>query len=106
MGDDVTLEGLVCHQIVGGPSKEELFEALRLRIEEETALFKIRLESESQLTPAGEFHLMVESISLLDDGKGSNWALKLLEPSGKLGSQYLEAQFDTNTSEGWLRPIR
>mgnify|MGYP001353434555 FL=1 len=93
-------------QITAGPSREELFDALRLRHESRTVTMTV----ENTVRTAGDphkslmmklprtFQVTVDSIGV-EDGSGNNWLLTLSNKDGRF-----EGYFNTTRREGWLRP--
>ncbi len=92
-------------QITAGPSREELFDALRLRHESRTVTMTV----ENTVRWAGDphkrticriynFQVTVDSIGV-EDGSGNNWLLTLSNKDGRF-----EGYFNTTRREGWLRP--
>jgi hypothetical protein len=100
--------------IVMGPSREELFDALRLRHEGRevtiTASKGYGLPASppkkgiSALAVLTLDNLTVDSIGI-EDGSGDNWILRLRDPNNKTGSKYLEGYFNTVKRTGWVRPV-
>jgi|APSaa5957512576_1039674.scaffolds.fasta_scaffold28443_1 hypothetical protein len=94
--------------IIAGPSREQLFDALRLRHEGRTITITIE-RSFVTVSPPGKglrgknaitLNPVVDSISI-EDGSGNNWLLKLRSTD----SECLEAYFNTATRKGWIRPV-
>lgn len=83
--------------IAMGPSREELFDALRLRHENRPVYFDLPYLG-------GRFKVEVDEIGI-EDGSGNSWLLKLHDPKGLLGANRLEAYFNTNSRSGWIRPL-
>jgi len=85
--------------IIEGPSREELFDALRLRDECRQVTFTVvnRDGRENKLST------WVNGISA-ESGSGHCWELRLCDPKSSLGGGYFRAFLDTKTRQGWLRP--
>lgn len=91
-------------QITEGPSREELFDALRLRHETR----KVTLTVESPFHPQGIFfEVFVNGISI-EDGSGNSWNLELYHMYSKnpFGLQYFKAYFNTQRRKGVLTPLK
>jgi hypothetical protein len=98
-------------QITAGPSREELFDALRLRHEGRTVTVTV----DNTVRTAGDprksltmklpltLEVGVDSIGI-EDGSGNSWLLGVYDKDGKLGSKRLEGYFNTTRREGWIRP--
>jgi len=84
--------------ITGGPSREELFDALRLRHENRKPVFHV------PYIRGGCFVVSVDAIGI-EDGSGDNWLLQLHDPNGLLGANHLKAYFNTVTRRGWMKPL-
>ena len=94
------------HNIVAGPSREELFDALRLRHENRT----VRITVESRTRTAGDpqksldmnykrtLVVSVDSVGI-EDGSGNRWLLTLTDDDGISYDGY----FDTERRQGWLK---
>lgn len=95
--------------IIAGPSREDLFDALRLRHEDRKVSFTVtftpqQLDSRINM-PNKTFDVFVNGISI-EDGSGASWLLNLYEPNGNaLGWKYLNGYFNTTTRNGWIKPI-
>ena len=85
--------------IIGGPSREELFDALRLHHEEREVTFTV--------TPncnVGNLVLRVRVEELgVEDGSGNNWLFKVYDRQSILGSMSLHGYINTRTREGWIQ---
>ena len=98
--------------IVAGPSREELFDALRLGNKGRMVSFTINPAHVPRIGKYGQkfeiqsmtFEVSIESIGI-EDGSGQSWVLKLYDQFSNLGSNYLEAYFHTTRRKGWMRPI-
>lgn len=94
------------HKIVAGPSREELFDALRLR--HENRLVRMTTQYHSRTAGEGQrsfednsklvFSVSVDSIEI-GDLSGHKWILTLTDDDGL---SYL-AYFDTERRHGWLK---
>src|ERR1035437_2694047 len=103
----------VRYEIEAGPSREELFDALRLRHEGRKVSFTVRNMIESG--PGSEkfikasklvFHVQVNKLSI-EDGSGNNWIFELYDQQGLLEqAQCLEGYINTTHREGWIKPIK
>lgn len=100
------------YQIVGGPSREELFDALRLRHEGRTVTLTVDNSVEAVGGPRESLttkhplilRVTVESIGV-EDGSGNSWLLTLVDSDRKLGSGYVWGYFNTTRREGWLNVV-
>lgn len=84
--------------IVAGPSREELFDALRLRHEKRQVTF-------TTARPDQIFKATVDRIGV-EDGSGDNWLISLQVRDTHLGSVYLHGFYNTVRRDGWLRPTK
>ncbi len=90
--------------ITDGPSREELFDALRLRHEGRTVTFMVRPKpSVGGVSKAQSFRARVNAISN-EDNAGKNWLVKLYDHTATLRTHYLEVFFNTRSREGWIQP--
>jgi hypothetical protein len=64
--------------IISGPSREELFDALRLRHEDRQVCFTIESPN-SKICTKEIFNVKVDGIAI-EDGSGNNWLLSLSNP--------------------------
>lgn len=86
--------------IVSGPSREELFDGLRLRHEGRKIFFLAA-------TTSGNFEIncILNSISI-ECGSGNCWLLKLRNPESRLrGCDRLEMFYNSSTRSGWVDAI-
>ena len=99
-------------KIIAGPSREDLFDALRLRHEGRTVTLTVDNWVETVGGPRGcltiklplTFRATVESIGV-EDGSGDSWLLTLVNSDRKLGSGYVWGYFNTVRREGWLNVV-
>jgi hypothetical protein len=96
------------HSIVAGPSREELFDALRLRHEDRTVRvtveYRTRTAGDPQKSLAMDYKRILEvSIDSIEFGnlKGHTWVLTLTDDDGLS----YDAYFDTERRQGWLKLI-
>ena len=92
------------YEIVAGPSREELFDALRLRHEGRKVSFTMTPRPQrlgSRIEMEKTFNVFVNGIKV-NDIRGKNWLLDLCNPNGNLGSQYLRGYFNTMRRKGWV----
>ncbi len=95
-------------KITAGPSREDLFDALRLQHAKGKVSFTLTPEAQQS---GSRIKVLTETLEVFVSGigtadwSGNNWLLDLYDPSGYLGSQRLEASFNTNSRMGWVRPI-
>lgn len=85
-----------CFEITKGPSREELFDALRLQHGGGKLPFTLHRLLKIDLAISG----------IERDGDGCNqWLLKLYDPSAEpaLGAEHLEGAFNTTFRTGWVR---
>lgn len=87
----------IVYEIVAGPSREDLFDALRLRHEKREVTFTVKMGSE-EVPLRG----MINSISI-EDGSGNCWLFILYCGSRPLTSQYFSGFLNTRKREGTLR---
>ena len=93
------------HQITAGPSREELFDALRLRHEGRKVSFTATKNSQwpnPRFKVLGEtetFDVSIDSIGV-EDGSGNNWLLTISDKTERF-----EGYFNTTRREGWLKPM-
>ena len=95
-------------QIVAGPSREELFDALRLRHEGREVTFTVapqtQVPASARFKPVNlAFSVQVNELGI-EDGSGNNWLFKLYDRYAVLGSMYLEGYINVTRREGWVRP--
>ena len=83
--------------IVNGPSREELFDALRLR--HEVRGVKFTLEAYGGL----RISVLVNGIEV-EDGSGNSWTLLLHDDKEVFRTPKLKAYFNTTKRIGWIRP--
>jgi len=91
-------------QITAGPSREELFDALRLRHENRKVSFTLAPNTHPWSAPK-KVQVFVDGISI-EDGSGANWLLKIRDEYQEftLGTCQLEGYYNTTRREGWTRP--
>ena len=95
-------------KIIAGPSREELFDCLRLRHEGRLATFTASLpppiisQSEHARVINRTFDSMVDSITRKFTRHGGAWIIKLTDLEASLGSTHLEGYYDTRTRNGVL----
>ncbi|MEK7089364.1 MAG: hypothetical protein AAB920_00935 [Patescibacteria group bacterium] len=84
------------YTLTAGPSREDLFDALRLRHEGKTVTFK----GTPTWCPGGgtEGFFIVNSIAA-EDGSGHKWLLVVTHASNH---KTADAYFDTTTRKGWM----
>lgn len=94
--------------ILSGPSREDLFDALRLRHEGKQVTFTVAPETQPPANARVKFHDLTFKAQVnqlgIEDGSGNNWVFKLYDRHGVLGSQYLEGYMNTTRRTGWVRP--
>jgi hypothetical protein len=99
-------------RIVAGPSREELFDALRLRHEGRRVTFTLapshitgRTLAEGRKFVPGNMVFSVQVNELgIEDGSGNRWLFRLYDRYGVLGSCELQGYMDTTRRGGWLKP--
>ena len=102
------------YPIIAGPSREELFDALRLRHEGRKITMTVSKGYGLPAAPPSKGiaalavwvldNLTIDGIAI-EDGSGNNWLLKLHDPNSKIGNdEYLDAYFNTTNRKGWIRP--
>lgn len=91
-------------EIIAGPSREDLFDGLRLRHESRLVLFSILSGHHSNALYNKSLQLQVNGIAV-EDGSGHKWLIELHDPTKTFGSSKLHGYFDTNTRKGWVEPI-
>ena len=96
-------------EIIAGPSREDMFDALRLYEERRYVSFTVVKADAAQgisqrfRVEGLTFGVRVRSIRT-EDGSGESWLLSLHDKDGVFGSHYLDAHFNTTTRQGWIRP--
>jgi hypothetical protein len=84
-------------EIVSGPSREELFDSLRLVKENRQVVFGLKFSSVDRPTNACVMSIEAE------DGSGNCWNIKLYLSAGtSLKSRYLKGFYRTSTRTGIL----
>jgi hypothetical protein len=91
-----------CILITNGPSREQLFDALRLYPEGRTVILTVSNPDPNR--GSAVFHVQVQSIGI-NDGSGERWFLKLYDPDKRFGSRYLHAHYHTNHRKGNMAAI-
>lgn len=95
------------YTITAGPSRELLFDALRLRHEGKTVEITIEVEPENPQRRAQYFQFEAQVNMLgIEDGSGNHWFFTLESPPGlfyKCGR--VEGYIDTTRRTGWLKAI-
>jgi len=93
-------------EINSGPSREELFDALRLRHEGRAIPFTVSPPKQrpgSRIRVLNEtFNVQVNSVGI-EDGSGNCWLLTLDDYHEILGSSCLSAYYNTRTRTGWVQ---
>lgn len=85
-------------QIVGGPSREALFDGLRLRHEGRTVEFRAQHEDGDERA----YSFFIDMIEV-EDGSGESWNLHLFYPVNKRGvSRRWSAYYNTARRAGRL----
>ncbi len=86
-------------EIVDGPSREALFDALRLR---HMGCFHVTFQIS---TPNGDSRIKVRVNSIgIEDGSGNNWLIEVYDPQGILGDKYLHGYYRSCAPrEGYLK---
>ena len=101
-------------EIVAGPSREELFDALRLRHEGRMVTFTVAPSHITGRTLAGgrkfvpgnlTFEVRVNQLTGNGNCNESFWEFRLFDKHATFGSMYLEGLIDITTRSGWLRPL-
>lgn len=99
-------------RIVAGPSREELFDALRLRHEGRRVAFTVAPTHITGRTLAGGrkfvpgnlvFYVQVNELGI-EDGSGDRWLFRLYDRDANLGCRELHGYMCTTRREGWLKP--
>lgn len=100
-------------QVVAGPSREELFDALRLRHEGRKVAFTVAPSHiTDRVLPGGRkfvpgnlmFHVGVGMLRP-ESGDGNNWLFELGDEHKSLGSTKLHGYINTTTRQGWVEPV-
>lgn len=102
-------------QIVAGPSREELFDSLRLSTCHEgrkvtitvapTHLTGRNLAGGRKFVPGNLMFYAVVAMLRPEDGSGNNWLFELSDEHQSLGSYKLRGYINTTTRHGWVEPI-
>ena len=87
----------ITHQVVSGPSREGLFDALRLFTEDRT----IEITYLGKCQEAIKLPVHVSAIEA-EDGSGWSWNCKGWYGSGELDGN-VEFYCNTNTRKGWIK---
>ena len=93
-------------ELIGGPSREELFDALRLRHEGRKTYFTIAPRNdipENIRFRVGSLKISV-GVNMLrpEDGSGNNWLFELSDGHRQFGSHNLRGYINTTTRHGWV----
>lgn len=95
-------------EVTGGPSREELFDALRLRHEYRPVLFCIFVAAHQRTRSlSSDFYntnLQINGIAV-EDGSGHKWLIELFDPTKTFGSTKLHGYFNTSSRKGWVEPV-
>lgn len=93
--------------ILAGPSREELFDALRLRHENRTVKITVECRTRTAGDPQKSVDMKYKRILVVsvdsigvEDGSGNRWLLTLTDDDGISYDGY----FDTERRQGWLKP--
>lgn len=87
--------------ILSGPSREELFDALRLRSENRRVVFKILLQKGASDSAELMLQAIVNGI-LAESGSGKSWLLRLCDTDRTFGRSELSAYFETTSCTGYI----
>jgi len=91
-------------QIIAGPSREELFDALRLRHEGRKVTFTLVSADKISTLPL-VLEVSVDEISS-EDGSGESWILKLSNEKVIPGYSHYRGYFHSKDRRGSLSPER
>ena len=93
-------------ELVGGPSREELFDALRLGHEGRKTYFTIAPRKDLPDNPrfrVGPLKISVRVTGVSEeDGSGNNWLFKLYDEHSQFGTNSLHGYINTTTRQGWV----
>ncbi|MEK7135162.1 MAG: hypothetical protein AAB780_00455 [Patescibacteria group bacterium] len=102
-------------QTIAGPSREELFDSLRLSTANSSrqVAFTVAASHITGKTLAGEFvpsNLMFYAVVIMlrpEDGSGNNWLFELRDHHHSLGIGItkLRGYINTTTRQGWVEPV-
>ena len=104
-------------QVVAGPSREELFDSLRLSTchEGRRVAFTVapshitgrNLAGGRKFVPGNLMFYAVVSMLRPEDGSGNNWLFELRDYHHSLGTGFdkLRGYINTTTRQGWVEPI-
>ncbi len=104
-------------QVVAGPSREELFDSLRLSTATEgrRVAFTVapshitgrNLEGGRKFVPGNLMFYAVVSMLRPEDGSGNNWLFELRDYHHSLGTGFdrLRGYINTTRRTGWVEPI-
>ena len=85
------------YAIIAGPSREEIFDALRLRHEQRKVEFTLEVPRNQELILKGH----VNSIDFFDI-TGNHWFFTLYDPDNSLGYKYIKGYIDITLHSGWV----
>ena len=93
--------------IVGGPSREKMFDALRFRHERKVVVFTLTLEKEGgeKEIPRIPLVAQVDAIAI-EDGSGNCWMAKLYVKSSRPGQSNITVFFNTKTRKGTMLEVQ
>lgn len=96
-------------QLIAGPSREELFDSLRLQDERRKVTFTSQYNDGMEREEPRKVQVCVKGIHVNPEvGPEESWLLHLMEiQSGSFGSliSNYEATFDTKTRKGWIKRV-
>lgn len=94
------------YKITAGPSREQLFDALRLRHEGRTVEFTIEIEPDGPEIAGSYFQFAAQVNNLgVEDGSGNRWLFELQNKDLFLKCQKLAGYIDTTRRTGWLKAL-
>jgi len=90
-------------QVLEGPSRETLFDALRLRHEGKKVFFTLRPVATDGIPTWKVTHgFHINSISVFEND-GDRWLIKLFDRKASLAAKYLCGYYNSSARTGWMR---
>lgn len=98
------------YEITKGPSREEIFDALRLCREERTVTINVRRMVDDGSPASGarfsiRLDVRIHGIIAKNYGKDNAWKLLLINEDESSDLDSLEAHYDATSRTGWARVV-